>query len=219
MSAPAIELVGVTMTYARGRRSITALDGLSLAVHRGETFALMGANGAGKTTTLRIVAALLEPSAGSALVLGNDTVRRAGAVRELIGVSLGSERSFYWRMTARQNLVFFARLKGLRGPRIRHEVTCVSDEFGLSALLDAPVRKLSRGALARLSLARALLGDPGVLVLDEPLGSIDRAGGEVAWRAVERRAANGCAVLAATHSASLAGRCDAALALIAPGAR
>ncbi len=105
------------------RRAATGgLRALTLRVGPGEVAALVGANGSGKTTALRIVATLVEPSAGRAFVCGLDTSREPGAVRRRIGLSLGSGRSFYWRLTARQNLTFFARLAhmGGRGMREAH---------------------------------------------------------------------------------------------------
>ncbi len=210
---PAVELHDVSKAYAVAGRAVRALEPLSLSLERGEIVALTGPNGAGKSTTLRIVATLVEPTGGRALVCGHDVVLAPAAVRRSIGVSLGSERSFYWRISARHNLEFFARLEGVSRARVRATVGRVAAELGLERLLAVPARRLSRGSLARLSVARALVGDPAVLVLDEPFASVDVRGRRRIWRALERRCARGAAVLLATHESWIASHCDRAVAL------
>lgn len=150
-----------------------ALTDVTFRVAPGESFAVIGANGAGKSTLLRILTALLLPSAGRAAVCGLDVVRDAGNARRLLGFHSGAEAGFYARLTARQNLRFFARLRNIQPKEIEREIEEVSVRIGLSESLDRQVRTLSSGTIQRLSLARAVLHAPRVLLLDEPTRSLD----------------------------------------------
>jgi ABC-type multidrug transport system ATPase subunit len=203
-----IELVGLSKEFARRGRVGKGLRPLTLRVGPGEIAALIGPNGSGKTTALRILATLVEPSAGRAFVCGRDAAREPGVVRGMIGLSLASGRSFYWRLTARQNLTFFGRLARLSGGRIRERVSALASELGLEAALDVPARRLSRGTLAKLSVARALLHDPPVVLLDEPFASVDAAGRDAIARALRRAAAGRAAVLVTAQEKPEGGWCD-----------
>lgn len=208
MTGPAaVALERVSRTFAYGRREVCALDSLCGRVQRGQIAALVGANGTGKTTALRVVATLVRPSSGRALVFGRDVVTEAAFVRRAIGVSLGAGRSFYWRLSAFHNLAFHACLRGLRRRRIPGEILRLAAELDIERYLARPARGLSRGTLARLSLARACLGEPELLVLDEPFASVDGRARELLWAALERRAQAGTAVLLATHDHWVADRC------------
>jgi ABC-type multidrug transport system ATPase subunit len=187
---------------------LKGLDELSAEVARGQIAALVGPNGSGKTTALRIVATLVRPSSGRALVFGRDVVTEPAFVRRMIGVSLGAGRSFYWRLSARHNLAFFARLRGLGRSRAFDEISRVAAELDVERCLRRPVRGLSRGTLARLSVARALLGDPALIILDEPFASVDGRSSELMWRALERRSRAGRAVVLATHDDEARSRCS-----------
>lgn len=194
--------------FRAGRGTVVEVGPLTLSVEAGETAAILGRNGAGKTTILRMLATVVKPSSGHARVLGHDVAAEPGVVRRLIGVSLGSDRSFYWRLTALQNLLFFARLKGLPRRRAPACIARVAAELDIERFLARPVRSLSRGVLARLSLSRAMLGDPPLFLLDEPFASVDVRGRELVWGALARRAGRGHSVLLATNDAGLAARCD-----------
>ena len=150
-----------------------ALRGISLEVRQGEAVALLGANGAGKTTLLRIVATLLLPTRGTAFLAGHDTAREPAAVRRQIGYHAGSDLGFYARLTGRQNLGFFGRLNHLSDEFSASRIESLSERFGLSRALDRQARALSSGTIQRLSLIRALLHQPKVLLLDEPTRSLD----------------------------------------------
>jgi ABC-2 type transport system ATP-binding protein len=189
---------------ARGLRkrfaSVQALDGVSLEIQRGEVVALLGPNGAGKSTLLRILGTTILPDAGSATVAGVDAIADAQQARRLIGLMIGDERSFYWRLSGRRNLAFFASLHGMRRREAAERATELLAAVGLEDAADRRVLGYSSGMRARLSLARAMLGDPPVLLLDEPTRNLDplAAAGfrETATRlAVDRKAA----ILFATH--------------------
>ena len=150
-----------------------ALRGISLELQQGEAVALLGANGAGKTTLLRILATLLLPTSGTASLAGHDIAREPAAVRRQIGFHAGSDLGFYARLTGRQNLRFFGRLNHLSDKIIAPRIETLGERFGLGGALDRQARALSSGTIQRLSLIRALLHQPRVLLLDEPTRSLD----------------------------------------------
>jgi ABC-type multidrug transport system ATPase subunit len=208
-----VELIDVRKTYRRRTWSVVALEPLTLSVGRGETVALVGPNGVGKSTALKILATLVEPSAGSACVFGHDVEREGSAVRRLVGVSLGSTRSFYWRLTARHNLGFSGRLRGMVGSELRDAIEETSSALGIVRALDAPAKRLSRGTLARLAVARAVLGNPPVVLLDEPFAAVDSTGRDLIWRVLSDAAGRGAATILATHEGTQAQRCDRVIEL------
>jgi ABC-type multidrug transport system ATPase subunit len=150
-----------------------ALRGISLQMKQGEAVALLGANGAGKTTLLRILATLLLPTRGSATLAGHDAAREPAAVRSNIGYHAGSDLGFYARLTGRQNLLFFGRLHHLSDEFVKSRIRALAERLGLQNSLDRQARTLSSGTIQRLSLLRALLHQPKVLLLDEPTRSLD----------------------------------------------
>jgi len=190
--------MGLPLTHAHKR----VLSGVSFSVGAGEVFGLLGPNGAGKTTLLKILCTLLEPNQGRAAIFGQDVVQQGAEARRLLGYCPGVERSFYMRLSARENLGFYGTLNNLSAPTLRSRIPLLLADVGLEAAGDQPVRNYSTGMLQRLALARALLHQPRLLVFDEPTRSLDPAG--VAWwRDYVRRElaqAQGCTVLLATHN-------------------
>ncbi|HYL64544.1 MAG TPA: ABC transporter ATP-binding protein [Candidatus Methylomirabilis sp.] len=158
------------------RPSVVALAGVSFDVHPGEAVALLGANGAGKSTLLRILATLILPTHGRALVANHDAVHDPRAVRRQLGYHAGSDQGFYARLTGRENLRFFGRLNHLSGNVASRRISQLAAQFRLDEALDRQARTLSSGTVQRLSLARALLHRPRVLLLDEPTRSLDAIG-------------------------------------------
>jgi ABC-2 type transport system ATP-binding protein len=155
------------------RRTVTALDGLDLRVEPGRVFCLLGPNGAGKTTLIKILATLVLPDGGRALVGGHDVAREPGPAKCAVGYAVGEERSFYWRLTGRQNLEFFAALYGLRGPERDGRIAEVLDLAGLKDAADLRFNTYSTGMKQMLAFARALLADASILLVDEPTRSLD----------------------------------------------
>jgi ABC-type multidrug transport system ATPase subunit len=153
--------------------SVVALDHISFEVRPGEALALLGANGAGKSTLLRILATLLLPTGGHAQIAGHDAVLHPRAVRRQLGYHAGSDIGFYPRLTGRENLRFFGRLNHLSNAIAAQRIAHLAQQFHLEEALDRQVRTLSSGTVQRLSLARALLHQPRVLLLDEPTRSLD----------------------------------------------
>ena len=208
--APGVEFQRVSKAFDTGSGRV-GLRELSFQVPPGSTAALVGPNGVGKTTALRVAATLVAPTTGHAFVSGLDCVRAPARVRALLGVSLGGPRSFYWRLSAAHNLAFFAVLRGAAPVRAGSLVRALADELGFAGALTAPARGLSRGTLGRMAIARALLCDPDVILLDEPFAAIDASGRELVWDALRRRVDAGASALIATHDLSVAGRCDAVI--------
>jgi ABC-2 type transport system ATP-binding protein len=149
-----------------------AVDDVNLTVPSGELFGLLGANGAGKTTLVKILCTLILPDGGAATVAGHD-LSEAAAIRQAAGLVVSDERSFYWRLSARRNLAFFAAMYDLRGAQAETRIRQVLELVDLSPIADKPVSVLSAGMRQRLAIARGLLHQPSLLFLDEPSRSLD----------------------------------------------
>jgi ABC-2 type transport system ATP-binding protein len=152
---------------------VEALRDVSFDVRAGEIFGLIGRNGAGKTTLTKIVATLVQPTRGTVTVNGFDSVRDEERVRAQIGLATAEERSFYWRLTAHQNLLFFARLYGLSDSLAGKRIQDLIARFELEEVARRRFGELSTGNKQRLAFARAMLARPPVLLLDEPTRSLD----------------------------------------------
>ncbi|MFH1933613.1 MAG: ABC transporter ATP-binding protein [Pseudomonadota bacterium] len=146
---------------------------MSLTIKPGQIFGLLGPNGAGKTTLIKILATLILPDSGKASIGGFDLVANPQYVRPLIGLVNANERSFFWRLTGRQNLEFFAALWNLDKIEKKERIGNVLDRMELAHKADTPFMKYSTGQQQRLALARALLSDPKILLMDEPTRSLD----------------------------------------------
>lgn len=203
--AKTIETQNLTRRFTRRGRNgdpwFTAVDEVSLTLGEGEIFGLLGLNGAGKTTLVRMLCGLLPPSSGRATVLGLDVVNQAGLVRAAVGLCSGEDRSFFWRLTARQNLEFFAELHGLGFGERRGRVADLLDLFGLSEAADQPLGQFSTGMRQRLSLARSLLHRPRILFLDEPTRGLDLQASERLWATIREQltSKDGVTVFLTTH--------------------
>jgi ABC-2 type transport system ATP-binding protein len=165
---PAVQTLGLTRTYG----SMIALNALDLTINQGDLFGFIGSNGAGKTTTLRILATFLAPSAGQAMVLGNDVVRDADAVRHVIGY-MPDFFGVYKDMEVTEYLDFFGACYKIPAAQREKTVNDVLELVGLSEKKGALIGALSRGMQQRLGLARVLIHDPKVLLLDEPASGLD----------------------------------------------
>jgi len=165
---PAVETINLTRLYG----SITALNDLSLVINRADLFGFIGSNGAGKTTTLRILATFLAPSAGTARILGHDVIREADAVRHVIGY-MPDFFGVYKDMEVTEYLDFFGACYKIPTARREKTVNDVLELVGLSEKRGAIIGALSRGMQQRLGLARVLIHDPKVLLLDEPASGLD----------------------------------------------
>lgn len=152
-------------------RNLTAVVDVSFTVHPGEVFGLLGENGAGKTTTLRILATLLAPDRGTALINGRDLRKDPEGVRAQLGVLF--EGGVYDRLTARENLLYFGRLYGVPPKLLQRRVDELLSRFGMEEFADRWAGRLSRGMRQKVALARVLIHQPPVLILDEPTSGLD----------------------------------------------
>ncbi|MEJ2854967.1 MULTISPECIES: ABC transporter ATP-binding protein [unclassified Saccharothrix] len=192
----------LTRTYRKGRRKneeVTALDGLSLDIPSNEVHGLLGPNGAGKTTLCKVLSTVLLPTGGSAEVFGLDVVAQAHEVRPLIGIVFGGERGLYGKLTARQTLRYWAALYKLPDTRAKARTDELLDRLGLTAKADDLVETYSRGMKQRLHLARGLIGDPRLILLDEPTTGMDPVAAHDFRALIGELRAEGRTILITTH--------------------
>jgi ABC-2 type transport system ATP-binding protein len=182
------------------RGETRALTSVSLTVSAGSVLVLLGPNGSGKTTLLKLVSTMLLPDHGWISVNGADTRKQAGKVRQNVGFAVVTERSFFPRLTARENLEFFAALDDVARKCRKQQVETILQQVGLSHAADRLVMKFSSGMWQRLGIARALLKNPSVILLDEPTRSLDPGSATQFFDLVRTLAAQGAAVILATHS-------------------
>ena len=205
-SQPAIETHQLRRTY-RSRKGFLfqevveteALSGVDLEVQRGELFGLVGPNGAGKTTLTKILATLLLPTAGSARVLGYDVSTQAQAIRSRIGLVLGGERGLYNRVSARENLRYFAELYGVAPAAREQRIETVLTQLGLRDAADRRVEEYSRGMKQKLHLARGLIHEPELLFLDEPTIGLDPKSARELRKRIRALSAAGVTIFLTTH--------------------
>ncbi len=170
---PIICVDHLSKTFTAYGRVVHAVRDVSFTVEPGELFGLFGSNGAGKSTLVRMLTTLLAPTDGTATVNGFDILRDELKVRASVGLVAGDERSFYGRLTCRQNLAFYAALQNVPRSQIGQRVDNALDLFRLLSKADVPFQSLSTGQKQRLNMARALVHDPPILFLDEPTKSMD----------------------------------------------
>ena len=208
-SAPAIETVGLGRDYGPTR----ALEALDLTVGRGTLVGILGPNGAGKTTAMLLLATLLRPTRGRALVFGRDSVSERTAVRQRLGLVF-QEASIDGLLTVRENLRFAAGLMGLGGQVAERAVTAALERTGLAGKASLPARQLSGGWRRLTDIARATVHAPDLLILDEPTVGLDPQHRERMWTLLDaERRERGTTVLFATHYLTEAESCDRVILL------
>jgi sodium transport system ATP-binding protein len=205
----AIEARGLAKSYVDPKRGrVDALRGLDLVCREGEIYGLLGPNGAGKTTTLRILATILAPTAGTARVAGVDVSADPLEARRRIGFLSGTT-GLYPRLTPRETLRYFGRLHGIEKDALERRVEELLDTFSIREYADGRCEALSTGQKQKVSIARAVLHDPPVLILDEPTTGLDIVASGAMIEFIESRRAAGTCVLFSTHVLSEAERlCD-----------
>jgi sodium transport system ATP-binding protein len=194
-----IDARGLTKIFRDKKRGeIRAADDVSFRVAPGQIYGLLGANGAGKTTTLRMLATLLQPTAGGATVAGCDIVRDARQVRAKVGF-LAASTALYGRLTARETLDYFGRLNGLDRTAIAARTARLADELDMHDFLDRRCDTFSTGMKQKTSIARTLIHDPPVMVFDEPTLGLDVMAARTIVRFVRVCRARGKTVVYSTH--------------------
>jgi sodium transport system ATP-binding protein len=182
----------------RKRKELKAVDAVSFSCQPGRIYGLLGSNGAGKTTTLRMLATLLKPSSGSAQVAGYDVVSEPEKVRANIGF-LAASTALYARLTTRETIFYFGRLHGMEDDRIAARLETLRMELELGDFLDRRVDKLSTGMKQKTSIARTVVHDPEVLILDEPTLGLDVMTARNIIRFVKSCRERGKTVIYSTH--------------------
>jgi ABC-2 type transport system ATP-binding protein len=177
-----------------------AVDGVSLAIEAGEIVGLEGPNGAGKTTLLKMLSGLLSPTTGKVLLEGKDVSTSPQAVAGRIRIAIADARSFYWRLTCAQNLDFFAALGGLGREDRKAAVARTAEAMGLTDRLNDRFFTLSSGLMQRMALARAMLVEGDVWLLDEPTKDLDAASRDSLFRLIRQWQGRGNAVVLASHA-------------------
>lgn len=165
----AVKTQGLIKEFKRNKR---VLDGIDLSINKGELFCLVGANGAGKTTLIKILCNLILPTAGEVFIDGHNIVRDSEKARSSIGLVTGDERSFYWRLTGRQNMEFFAALYSLSPKAVRARIKELFELLDIEEP-DKKFQEYPSGIKQRLSIARTLLNDPAIIFMDELTKSLD----------------------------------------------
>jgi len=190
---PAIQTDGLTKRFGSGETAITALDGLDLTVDRGEVFGFLGPNGAGKSTTINILLNFLTPSEGSATVLGHDVQSESMAVRRETGV-LPEGCEVFERLTAREHIEWMKETKGADD-----DVMDLLETVGIPEAADRKAGDFSKGMAQRLALGMALVGDPELLILDEPSSGLDPTGMQEMRDIIQQEAEDGTTVFFSSH--------------------
>jgi heme exporter protein A len=208
--APQVEVQALTKAYGLRR----VLGGVSLTVAAGQSVALLGPNGAGKTTLLRILASLSRPTSGRVLVGGADLARAADSLRRRVGY-LSHRTLLYDDLTAEQNLAFYARAYGLAGPAAR--IDALLARVGLEARRHDLVRTFSRGMQQRLALARAILHEPDLLLLDEPDSGLDPSARQALAGLVREVAGGEATTVLTTHDLDTAFALSERIVVLARG--
>lgn len=211
MSPPALELAGLSKRFDR-----PAVCGLDLTVNAGEFYALLGPNGAGKTTTLRMVAGLLKPDAGSIRVLGADALADPVAAKRVLAW-IPDEPMIYDKLTPMEYLAFVAGLWGIEPGRAAREARALVDLLGLGPHADERCEGFSKGMRQKVALAGALVHDPRLIILDEPLTGLDAGSARLVKDVLKDRVRDGATIILTTHILEVAERMAERIGLIAGG--
>ena len=194
-----IEIQQVTKQFKDKKKYVTALKHVSLTVQEGEVLGLLGENGAGKTTLLRSISTLVEPSSGQIQVAGFDTVQQSAEVKKRLGVLFGSETGLYERLTARENLEYFASLYGLGKHETKVRIEKLAKMFGMRDYLDRRVNGFSKGMLQKVAIARTILHDPDIILFDEPTTGLDITSSNVFRQLVHQLKREGKTIIFSSH--------------------
>ena len=189
----AIQVQGLTKSFGNH----TALRGIDLKVSHGESVVIFGPNGAGKTTLIKMLATILKPSSGKITVAGLEFKDKAEEIRRQIGV-VSHQTFLYDNLTAYENLEFYGRMYDV--PRRKERIHETADTVGMASRLHDRVGTLSRGMQQRLSIARALLHNPSIMLLDEPETGLDQQSSSIVWKVLQRGTERKRTIILATHS-------------------
>ncbi|HBZ82205.1 MULTISPECIES: ATP-binding cassette domain-containing protein [Brevibacillus] len=191
-----IEVKGASKQFG----TVTAVRDLTFRVEEGEVYGLLGENGAGKTTTMRMMATILTPTAGDIEISGFSVREQPLEVRRRIGILFGGEVGLYSRLTARENIAYFGNLYGLTSSRVQERIDNLSRMLDMEAFIDRRVGAFSRGMKQKVAIARTLVHDPDVILLDEPTTGLDVTAATIFRRMVTRLQEEGKTILFSSHN-------------------
>lgn len=183
----------------RKREIVKAVDGISFDVKKGEIFGLLGQNGAGKTTIIKMLITLLAPSSGTCKVLGYDTYGEEKKFRDKINFIFGGEMGVYRRLSARDNLKYFANLYYMNDDKANEQIDKLLDLVNLKDKADVLVETFSKGMVQRLQIARGLINDPEIIFMDEPTIGLDPFGAKILRDIIRKLKAEGKTIMLTTH--------------------
>ncbi|MCC3357958.1 ATP-binding cassette domain-containing protein [Bacillus sp. REN16] len=194
-----IEINEVTKRFKDKKTSITALKHVKFTVEKGQVVGLLGENGAGKTTLLRTIATLLTPTDGNVKVAGFDTLKKPEEVKKRIGVLFGGETGLYDRLTARENLEYFAALYGLSKHETKVRIDELARMFGMRDYLNRKVGGFSKGMRQKVAIARTLIHNPEIILFDEPTTGLDITSSNVFRQLVHQLKRDGKTIIFSSH--------------------
>ncbi|KAA8670789.1 ABC transporter ATP-binding protein [Clostridium sp. HV4-5-A1G] len=181
-------------------KEVKAVDSLSFSANEGEIVGLLGENGAGKTTTLRMISTMLKPSGGTIVVNGYDVIEEPSKVRGEIGILFGGEVGIYDRLSARENIEYFGRLYGMSQEKIDKRITELTRDLEMSEYIDRKAGKFSRGMKQKVSIARAIIHSPKVMLFDEPSTGLDVSAARVIHEFIFKCKSENKIILLSSHS-------------------
>jgi sodium transport system ATP-binding protein len=191
-----IQIQNLTKSF----KSITAVDNVSFTVNKGEIVGLLGENGAGKTTTLRMLATMLKPTGGTATVDGYDIKSEPDKVRGQIGILFGGEVGLYDRLTARENIKYFAELNGMNKKETEDSINYLVEMLDMREYIDRRVGKFSRGMKQKVAIARSIVHKPSVMLFDEPTAGLDVTAARIVQDFIVKCKEDNKAIVFSSHS-------------------
>lgn len=191
-----VTVKGISKRFGR----MTAVEPLTFSIKKGEVLGLIGENGAGKTTTMRMMATILKPSTGEIRINGYCVQKEAMAVRTQIGILFGGDVGMYNRLTARENIAYFGTLYGLAGMELNKRIDTLADMLEMGAFIDRRVGPFSRGMKQKVAIARTLVHDPQVILLDEPTTGLDVSAAVIFRQLITTMREAGKTILFSSHN-------------------
>ncbi|MGO5066138.1 ATP-binding cassette domain-containing protein [Clostridium sp. FAM 1755] len=192
-----IEAKNLTKRFKKG---VTAVDGINFKANDGEILGLLGENGAGKTTTLRMLATMLKITEGEALINGHDVSKEADKVRGEIGILFGGEVGLYDRLTARENIKYFAELNGMSKEETNKSIEELAKNLDMTEYLDRRVGKFSRGMKQKVAIARSIVHNPSVVLFDEPTIGLDVTSAKIVQDFILKCKSDGRTIIFSSHT-------------------